>query len=203
MSDTRMARRAPMVGPVTRQFSRSDYYLMAETGVLAPDERTELIDGRIFVLEPIGPWHATTVSLLVDAFAPIFELAAPWTQNPVVLGERSEPQPDFALVRPPLTRYRDGHPTPSDVLLVVEVADTSRDHDRDLKRPLCARAGIREYWIVDRRGDRIEVARNPGPDGYRDARTFVRGEEATVLAVPGFRVPVVRILGPGPASDPA
>jgi Uma2 family endonuclease len=186
-----------MAGPVTRQFSRSDYYLMAETGVLAPDERTELIDGRIFVLEPIGPWHATTVSLLVGAFAPIYERAAPWTQNPVVLGERSEPQPDFALVRPPLARYRDGHPTPSDVLLVVEVADTSRDHDRDRKQPLYAGAGIRESWVVDRQGDRIEVARDPGPDGYRTVRTLGRGEELTVLAVPGFTVPVEKILGPG------
>ncbi|MEN8150089.1 MAG: Uma2 family endonuclease [Planctomycetota bacterium] len=187
-----------MAGPEMYSISRSEYYLMGDIGILSEGDRTELIDGVVFVKEPIGPWHASTVDLLSEAFAPIRSLAAQRIQNPVTLTEFSEPQPDFSLLRPPLRRYRETHPTPADILLAVEVADTSRVFDRDTKRPLYARAGIREYWIIDRHDDCVEVARDPESDGYRTVRSVGRGETLTLLAFPGFNVPADAILGPVP-----
>ena len=194
------ARRGPMAAPETYRISRSDYYLMGDVGILTEDDRTELIDGNVYVKEPPGPWHATTVGMLSEAFEPIRTWAVHWIQNPIVVNDYSEPQPDFALARPPVMRYREAHPTPVDILLAVEVSDSSRRLDQDVKLPLYAGAGIREFWIVDRVDDCIEVARDPGPDGYANVRTVGRGETLTLLALPGFTVPADAILGPVPGA---
>jgi Uma2 family endonuclease len=113
----------------------------------------------------------------------------------VVLGDNAEPEPDLALLRTPITRYTNAHPRPADVLLVIEVADTSLAYDREVKLPLYAANGIPEAWLVDLTGDRIEVHRGPGPDGYREVRLATRGETITPINLPGIDINVDDVLG--------
>jgi len=128
------------------RFSVSDYYRMGEIGILG--ERTELIEGVIIDMEPIGPWHADVVDTLAQAFSDQahgrFRVRV---QQPVDLGPESQPQPDLVLCR--AGRYRDRHPGPAEVFLIVEVADTTLDFDLADKRALYSGAGIAEYWVVD------------------------------------------------------
>lgn len=190
-----------MSPPTAVRFTRSDYYLMADAGILKAGSRTELIDGNVLVRSPISPWHSTVVSLLSQAFSPIREWAGQWVQNPIAVDEFNEPEPDFVLVRQPLLRYRKGHPTPADILLAVEVADSSRAFDRRVKLPIYAAAGIREFWLVDLVDERIEVCREPGPEGYGSIRSHHRGESLNLLEFRSFRVPVESILGPEILSE--
>ncbi|MCU0836079.1 MAG: Uma2 family endonuclease [Chromatiaceae bacterium] len=116
------------------RFTVTDYYRMAEDGILAPDARVELIDGEVLEMPPIGPLHASVVTEIQDLLtAAVRGRAVVRVQNPVHLGPHDEPQPDIALVKPPTARYRTRHPEPQDILLLVEVADTSLRVDRDLK----------------------------------------------------------------------
>ena len=116
-------------------------------------------------------------------------------QNPVVLAERWEPQPDIAVLRRPGGLGGAWLPGPQDVLLVIEVADTSLERDRDVKIPRYAAAGIPEAWLVDLAGDAISVCRGPGPDGYAEIATVTRAETLRPLLLPGLAVGVDEILG--------
>ena len=179
-----------------RPFTVDEYHLMAEAGVLKEDDRLELIDGRIVNMSPAGSRHAACVNRLTALLAPRTSgQAIVSVQNPVCLDEHSEPQPDVALLRPRDDFYVGAHPSPSDVLLVVEVADTSEDHDRDVKLPLYAKAGIPEVWIVCLRDDLILVHRDPVGDAYREVREAQRGESIEACLVPSLTIPVADILG--------
>jgi Uma2 family endonuclease len=128
-------------------------------------------------------------------------------QNPVRLGGRTEPEPDILLLTPRPDYYSNGdsrgvsyrqpsaHPVPEEVLLLIEVADTSQDYDRDTKAPLYARYGIAEYWIIDLEEDRIEVYRSPSPDGYLEVAMVERGESLHMQAFPDVVLTVDEILG--------
>jgi Uma2 family endonuclease len=119
-----------------------------------------------------------------------------WVQNPIDLATvDSEPQPDVVLLEPRPDFYVTAHPAPEDVLLLVEVMDTSADRDRRLKLPLYARAVIREVWLVDLAAERIEVYRQPELDGYRQTLLLRRGESMTIEALPSVAVRVDDILG--------
>ncbi len=132
------------------RFTVEDYHKMAEVDILGEDDRVELIDGEIIEMAPIGRLHAVCVVRLTDLFGETLRRRAiVWAQNPIGLGERSEPQPDLALLRWRPNFYADADPRPEDVLLIIEVADTSLAYDRDIKVPLYARAGIPEVWLVD------------------------------------------------------
>ena len=132
-----------------RCFTVADFHRMGEAGILGEDERLELIEGEIIEMTPIGSPHGGRVNqlnrLLTQA---VGELAVVAVQNPVVLSEHSEPEPDLALLRPRADFYTSSHPQASDVLLLIEVADSSLPTDRDIKVPLYARHGIPEVWIV-------------------------------------------------------
>ena len=117
------------------------------------------------------------------------------SQDPVRLGEFAEPQPDLALLRPRADFYATAHPTPEDVLLLVEVAETSADYDRQVKLPLYARGSIAEVWLVDLEHDRIEVYQDPSPDGYRDARAVNRGQLLSPSAFPDLPLSADELLG--------
>ncbi len=117
------------------------------------------------------------------------------TQNPVVLSERWEPQPDIAVLRRPGGLGGAWLPRPQDVLLVIEVADTSLERDRDVKIPRYAAAGIPEAWLVDLAGDAISVCRRPGPDGYAEIVTVTRADTLRPLLLPGVAIAVDEILG--------
>jgi Uma2 family endonuclease len=177
-------------------FTVDDYYRLAEAGLLHEDSRVELLDGLVVQMSPIGSRHAGCVNLLTQLFACLLDGAAVVAvQNPVRLSRRSEPQPDVAILRPRQDAYRTHHPSPDDILLLIEVADTTAQSDRDVKIPLYAKAGIREVWLVDLEGGRIEVYREPQEDEYRHVRYAGEGDEVTPLAFPAILVSVGEVLG--------
>ena len=180
-------------------FTVDDYHRLAALGILGEDERVELLDGQIVEMTPIGPAHAGCVDALTKLLSRcVGDAALVRVQNPLVLGTRWEPQPDVALLKPRADGYRAAHPGPGDVLLVIEVADTSGGSDRDVKFPLYASAGIAEAWLVDLGNDVIEVHRQPGHAGYREVRTLRRGETLSALLFPTGPIPVDEVLGPRP-----
>ena len=133
-----------------RKFSTKEYHEIARAGILGEDDRVELIEGEIVEMAPIGSRHASTVARLNKYLSERFaNQALVWVQNPMRLNEFSEPQPDVALLRPRSDFYASAHPSPEDILLVIEVAETSVDYDRNVKAPLYASAGVRELWLVD------------------------------------------------------
>ncbi len=145
----------------------SEFTLMCEAGVFREDDRLELIEGEIIEMSPIGKRHAAAVRRLNNLLARGLseDEALVDAQNPVVLGDISEPQPDLALLRPRPDFYSE-HPRPEDILLLIEVADTSLAYDREVKVPTCARHDVPEVWILDLNGATVEVYRQPTADGY-------------------------------------
>lgn len=178
-----------------RRFTVDEYYRMAEAGILAPGERVELIEGEIVAMAAIGSRHAGCVNslnrLLVRG---LDERAVVSVQNPVRLSDMSEPEPDVAVLRPRADRYAEAHPGPPEVLLIIEVSDTTAAFDREVKGPLYARAGVQDFWLVDIDGDRVEVHRDPTPGAYRDIRRHGRGATLRPLAFPELDLPVNDIL---------
>ncbi|GIW50689.1 MAG: hypothetical protein KatS3mg081_0044 [Gemmatimonadales bacterium] len=149
-----------------RRFTVAEYHKMAEAGILGEDDRVELLEGELVAMAPIGSRHATCVRRLNYLLSRgVGERAIVDVQNPIRLSEYSEPQPDLALLKPRPDFYAAAHPGPEDVLLVVEVAETSADYDREVKIPLYARAGIPEVWLVDLAGAQIETFRQPAQGG--------------------------------------
>jgi Uma2 family endonuclease len=185
-----------------RRFNVDEYYAMARAGILAEDERVELLDGEVVVMTPIGIRHQACVDRLTDAFSRrCTDRAVVRVQGPVRLDEYAEPEPDVALLRRPLERYDVAHPTPEDVLLVVEVADTSLERDRGPKLSFYARAGIVEVWIVNVEAREIEVYRQPSGDRYTEVQ-HLRDGKVTPLAFPDETIDIEDILGPPPSDLP-
>jgi len=179
-----------------RLFTVEEYHRMAEVGILGEDDRVELIEGEIVEMTPIGSRHAAVVDRLNRLFSRrAGEHAIVRVQNPIRLGERSEPQPDVTLLRFREDFYSSGHPGPGDVLLVVEVAETSAEYDRRVKVPLYARFGIPEVWLVDLEGEAVEVYRDPSPEGYRRAEIFRRGSSLSPSSFPDLELSVEEIIG--------
>ena len=152
-----------MIEAVQRyRFTVDQYHQMDKAGIFSPDCRVELIDGEIFEMSPINPWHSGVVNRLVHRFVRgLGDRAVVHVQNPTIVDRHSEPQPDLMLLKPREDFYGTAHPIPSDALLVVEVAETSLAHDRLRKLPLYAKRRVSEVWVVNRRADAIEVFREP------------------------------------------
>ncbi len=158
---------------------------MADTGILHEDDRVELIDGEIFQMSPIGSRHVACVNrLLAHVSLQVGQIVIVSVQNPIQLTDYSEPQPDLAVLRPHPDFYADALPTPRDVLLLIEVAETSLDYDRDVKVPRYAEATIPEVWLVNVEDERVTVYTEPSGTGYRTQRQFNRGQviKSTVVA---------------------
>jgi len=169
---------------------------MLEAGVLTEDDQLELLEGEIVAMSPIKPRHAGVVARLNQLLNNMLgQQAIVNPQNPVQLGEYSEPQPDIALLTSRDDFYTASHPTPKDVLLLIEVSDTSLEFDRDTKGELYAKAGISEYWIVNLLDNRVEVYREPSDIGYRTTRRILPGERLTMLEFPEISIAVEDILG--------
>lgn len=167
-----------------RRFTWEEYHRMGETGVLGPEDRVELIEGEIIVMTPIGLRHAACLAELNRRLVPaIGDRALLWPQNPVRLPRDTEPQPDIVLLRPRADRYTTGSARPEDVLLLVEIADTSYRYDRRVKLPLYARAGVAEMWIVDLVHDVVEVYRQPSETGYALSDRVERGGQVAPAAL--------------------
>jgi len=178
------------------RFTVDQYHRIGEAGIIDPDCRVELVNGEIFEMSPIDPWHAGTVNFLGNHLATgLAGRAIVRVQNPTEVDPRSEPQPDVMLLRPRADFYRAAHPRPGDTLLIIEVSDTSLRHDRRRKLPAYARAGVPEVWIISRPADAFEVFREPSKQGYREHRTFRRGERLAPAAFPDLELAVDDILG--------
>ncbi len=160
-----------------RKFTVEEYHRMHAAGILTEDDRVELLEGEIFVMAPISSRHAACVNKLACVFQEkVGNKAIVSVQNPIRIGEHSEPQPDIALLKPRPDFYFSQLPGHEDVLLLVEVAETSVSYDRDLKIPLYSRAGIPEVWLVDLEGRTVTVFTDPAAQGYGEQRVF-RGKE--------------------------
>jgi Uma2 family endonuclease len=159
-----------------RLFTVDQFHQMAEAAIFSEDDRVELLAGEIVDMTPIGSRHAGCVTVLTHLFAPhVGEAFQLRIQHPVQLDDYSEPQPDLALVKPRGDFYRDGHPRATDVLLLIEVADTSVEIDRAEKIPLYAASGVPEVWLVDLNANHVDVYRDPTRSAYLKHETAMRG----------------------------
>jgi Uma2 family endonuclease len=182
--------------PTRRLFTVKEYYRMGKAGILNENDRVELIEGEIIQMPPIGDRHSWCVTRAVH-------LLLPWeadgaiviSQNPVRLNDLSEPVPDVAVVRSRPT-MSGPHPVPADVLLIVEVSDSTLRYDRGTKVPLYGRNGVPETWIVDIQGDIIYRYRGPTATGYRVVEDKRRGDRIAPEIFPQLELSVDEILGP-------
>ncbi|MFA6544172.1 MAG: Uma2 family endonuclease [Limisphaerales bacterium] len=177
------------------RFSVQDYHRMAETGVLRPDARVELLEGRIIDMSPIGPLHGG----LVKRLSRLFNLKAKgrWVvsiQDPLHLDDHSEPEPDVMLLKPSPDDYTRRHPRPEDVFLLIEVSDSTLDYDREEKLPAYGRAGVGEVWLVNPLEEVIEVHREPHFTGYASKVLLHLGDEARPQAFPDASVNLAELL---------
>ncbi|MCE2464366.1 MAG: Uma2 family endonuclease [Dehalococcoidia bacterium] len=181
---------------IRRRFTVNEYYLMAQAGILHEDDRVELLEGEIVEMAAIGSRHAACVNRLNRILSEgLGSRAIISVQNPVRLGEHSEPQPDLTLLRPRPDFYSESHPESADVMLLVEVADTSEDYDREVKMPLYARYGITEAWLVDLSSRSIEMYRDPVLEGYRDIQLAMPGCSIAPQAFPDLELVVEKVFG--------
>lgn len=179
-----------------RKFTVKQYQKMAESGILTEDDRVELLRGEIIEMSPIGRRHAACVNRLVRLFTPLLGTRAIVSpQNPVELDDTSQPQPDIALLRPRADFYESGHPQSSDIFLLVEVADTTVEIDREIKISLYAEDNIAEVWLVDINALCIEVYRQSTPTGYQLIQKFQPGQTLSIQAFPDLEIMVDEILG--------
>ncbi len=183
-----------------RGISVKEYHRMGEIGILSPDEPVELIDGVIRKMNPIGTKHAAVVNKLTNLL-PRFVGTQAWisVQNPIVLNDDTEPEPDVALVKLRDDAYATAHPQPEDVLLVVEVSDTSLEYDLTEKLPRYAASGIPEVWLVDLVNNILEVYREPisqpnGTAAYRQRTNYYAGDTIELLMFPDIKLDVAQIL---------
>lgn len=178
-----------------RRFTVQQFHCMSEAGVFTEDDRVELLAGEVIEMPPIGSRHAACVNRLNRLFSQrVGEESLVSVQNPVQLGEFSEPQPDLALLRSRADFYADAHPTVTDILLLIEVADTSVGFDRDVKVSLYARSGVPEVWLVDLTAACVDVYRQPSPEGYLEVRRLQRDQRLMPLSLPDIDLSIEQIL---------
>ena len=165
-----------------RHFNVIEYYRMAAAGVLSEDDRVELIEGEVVEMNPIGSRHAACVGRLTELLGRLVgDVAIVWVQNPVRIDDYSEPLPDVALLKRRDDFYAQANPQPTDVLLIIEVADSSVEYDRDIKIPLYARAGVPEAWLVNLPEEAVEIYARPLNNAYQETRLVKRGESLSTL----------------------
>lgn len=165
--------------PYTKfRFSVRDYYLLSEVGIIGENDRVELLDGEIVPMSPINSPHAACVDFLNEWLVIYFQgKVIVRVQNPVRLSEYSEPEPDIAVVELQKNRYRDGHPGPEDILLLIEVADSSLKKDKELKLPIYAQAKVPEVWIINLVDQELERYTKPTENKYEQKEIFHKGEQ--------------------------
>jgi Uma2 family endonuclease len=183
--------------PVRHKLTVDAYYRMGEAGIFGEDDRIELIDGDLIDMAPIGQDHAAAVTGLNEALVlACVGRANVSPQNPVYLDETSAPQPDFAVLRRRADLYATGErPGPADILLLVEVADTSLTYDKTVKLPLYARAGIAEVWIVDLKRRVLLAFRKPAAGAYQETTTHHAGEDLALTLAPDIVVKLNLFFG--------
>lgn len=172
------------------------YHQMTAAGTLLVDGPVELIDGEVVKAFPISPRHAACVNGLGKALhSKLRDVAQINTRHPIVLNDFTEPQPDIVLLKPRKDRSASAHPESAEVVLLIEIADSSIEYDRSVKLPLYARAEIPETWLVDLNQDVIESFSAPRDGHYRTSREFRRGEKISSATVPSLTLAANEILG--------
>ncbi len=177
------------------RFTGTDYHRLLETGVLNEGSRVELLDGEIIKMAPIGPRHAACVDKL-NAFLQrkVSRMAIVRVQNPILLNEYSEPEPNLSLLKQRADFYKQGHPTPDDILVAIEVADTTAEKDPAFKIPAYARAGIPEVWLIDLSIDYVEIYTCPASGLYQEVRIILRGQRFTSTTLPQLKLKADSLL---------
>ena len=175
-----------MTAPIAKRlFDVDDYHRMAEVGILVKEDRVELIDGEIVAMTPIGPLHNAAVDrtnrALVTAAG---DRAIVRVQGSVRLNRYREPQPDFVLLRPQADFYASRLPGPADILLVIEVAESSLDYDREVKGGIYADSNVTEYWLVDLAARSVSCYSDPHDGAYLKHRDVYAGDTIAPLALP-------------------
>lgn len=182
--------------PARKLFTTTEYHQMIEAGVFKEDDRFELLNGEIIEMCPIGPRHAACVKRLNQLLSDkVRKMAITGVQDPVLLNDYSEPQPDLTLLKPRADFYASGHPTPADVLVAIEVADTTAETDRRVKVPAYALAGIVETWLVDLFNDRVEIHSKPHNGVYQEVRIVQRGQRIVSTSLPQLKLKADEVLG--------
>lgn len=173
---------------ITRhQFTVHEYARMRETGILTEDDRVELLDGEIYVMSPIGPLHVGIVNKLNKLLTKqVGDSGIISIQNPIRLSDYSEPQPDIAILSPRDDFYTHALATPDDLLLVIEIADSSIEYDREEKLPRYARSQVSEVWIVDVTKKVIEQYTQPLQGEYTQLHKVLAGNTITATSVTGI-----------------
>ncbi|MBP0018468.1 MAG: Uma2 family endonuclease [Cyanobacteria bacterium SBLK] len=179
-----------------KKFTVSEFCKMAETGIFSDEDNIELIEGEIVEMGKIGRRHAAYCDRLNDLFRDKFaKQVLLRVQSPIELNNLSQPQPDLALLRRREDYYESGHPQPHDIFLLVEVADTTIDSDREIKIPLYGKNGILETWLIDINAQCLEVYRDPSSQGYQSTQKLRRGQSIASLIFPTIAIEVNEIMG--------
>lgn len=172
-----------------------EWHKMGEHHIFQPEMRLELIEGEIIKMSPIGFLHAECVTRLNHLFVPqVVGVAKVSVQNPIQLSDFSEPEPDLVLLRPSPQLYQKGHPTPADILLLIEVSDTTVKYDRHRKIPLYAREGIVESWLVNLEAKQVEIYLNPTTTSYAKVTIATRHDTLIPSQLPLVKIPLAEIF---------
>ena len=158
-------------------FTVADYHQLIAAGSFKRSDRIELINGELTLMPPIGPEHSSHTRRLTNLLPRKLPKSVMLQMNePITIPKHSEPQPDAAIVRAKADNYKSGHPQPKDVLLVIEVADSSAAFDYQVKSKLYGKAGIAEYWILNIEEGCLRVFTEPSSKGYRTAKDYYAGD---------------------------
>jgi Uma2 family endonuclease len=175
---------------------------LADIGVLGEDERVELIEGRIVRMAAKNVNHAIATKRATRLFIRLLgDQVIVGVQDPILLNDYSEPEPDIVLVKPPDERYLANHPTPQDIFLVLEIAESSLVYDRDVKCPLFAQNGIVQFCLLNLQTRELEDYREPGANGYRSKRTYNAEQSFTLVVFPDLSIHVNDLLPPLPKGS--
>lgn len=184
-----------IANPLLRRWTVDEYHRMVEAGILTSEDHVELLDGQIIEMVPQDPPHASRIDDGGDYLKAIFaDRAKVRVHLPITLAPGSEPEPDFAIVRLQENRYRDRHPYPQDVLLLIEMADSTVERDRDYKTPIYARAAIPEYWIVDLKKRQVTVFQHPQGEEYQAERVYAETDSISPRLVPDVSVELRQLI---------
>jgi Uma2 family endonuclease len=172
-----------------RRWTVNEYHRMIAAGILASHDRVELLDGHIIEMAPQEPLHASITSSFGNNFVLLFAGKA-WVrqQLPITIPPNSEPEPDIAVVKLNEQRYRDRHPIPEEIYLLIEVADSSLAYDRDRKAQVYAKANILEYWVIDVRQRQVLVFRQPQAASYQIKQVLEGTDAIAPVAFPEIEI---------------
>jgi Uma2 family endonuclease len=183
--------------PESRLFTAIEYQRMAESGVIDEDEAVELIEGRIVQMAAKDHKHAIATKRANRIFSSkLGDSVIVSVQDPILLNDFSEPEPDIALIKPPDERYIRNHPKPEDILLLMEIGDSSLAYDRDVKCPLFARNRIIQFCLLNLQARELEDYRDPSAGGYRDKKTYTEDQSFNLVAFPKLSIKVKDVLPP-------